>query len=99
MSQSVHATPTLSKPALATASTLPRPVDQVEEPGKALAEIFAAAAGVAHLGDAAQLTLQRARVQKRRRLPVDGGPRTGDLPARHGLRGALSRRRLAWTRQ
>ena len=80
-----------------------RAVDQVEEAREALAQVFAAAAAVAHREDAAQLAVQRVRVQKRGRLPVYGGPWGGPqgaaLPPRRGLPARLSRGRRVWTRQ
>ena len=76
-----------------------RSVDQVEEARKALAQVFAAAAGLAHREDATQLAIQRVRVEKRRRLPVDGGPQGAALPPRRGLPARLSRGRRVWTRQ
>ena len=76
-----------------------RAVDQVEEPREALAQVFAAPAGVAHGGDAAQLAVERSRVEKGRRLPVDGGPCAGAGARRPGLSAALSRGRRVWTRQ
>ena len=76
-----------------------RAVDQIEEPRKTLAEVFAAATGVADASHAPQLAVERARVEVCRRLPVDGGPWSGALLPRHGLPAALSRGRRGWTRQ
>ena len=99
MSQSVQAAPTLIETGALDAGDPARAVDQVEEARKTLAQVFAAAAGVAHREDAAQLVVQRAGVQKRGRLPVDGGPQGAALLPRRGRRGRLSRGRRAWTRQ
>ena len=74
-------------------------VDQIEEPREALAQVFAAAAGVTDAGDPAQLILERARVQERGRLPVDGGACGGPHLPRRGPRAALSRGRRGWSRQ
>ena len=76
-----------------------RAVDQIEEPRKTLAEVFAAATGVADASHAPQLAVERARVEVCRRLPVDGGPWSGALLPRHVLPAALSRGRRGWTRQ